>query len=75
MGYWRKHPKKDGEALLEEFDRQGWRIKNPPTYYSVRCPCGAHQRQVHLTPSNPRHWQQALNWAKRCPMWKREGDR
>lgn len=53
LGYWRKHPRKDLEEVLEEFDRHGWTILNPPKYYTLRCPCGQHQRQLHLTPSNP----------------------
>lgn len=70
MGYWKKHKNKDGEALLKELAAQGWKIKDPPKYYSVRCPCGAHQRQVHLTPSDPNYWKNVLSWAKRCPNWQ-----
>ena len=69
MGYWRKHPRKDLEEVLETFDRHGWTILNPPKYYTLRCPCGQHQRQLHLTPSNPYYGNQALKWAKRLACW------
>lgn len=71
MGYWRRHPRKDLEAVLVELDRRQWRILDPPKYYKVLCPCGMHYRWVHLTPSNPYYGQQVLRWAKRvCPMWE-----
>lgn len=70
MGYWRRHPRKDLEDVLAEFDRRRWRILDPPKYYKVLCPCGQHYRWIHLTPSNPYYGQQALRWARRvCPMW------
>ena len=28
--YWKRHPKKDLEALLGKFHEAGWRIENPP---------------------------------------------
>lgn len=68
LGYWKKHPKKEGEDALEEIAAMGWRVEDPPTYYTVKCPCGAHQRQIHLSPSNPNYWNEAVRWAKRvCP--------
>lgn len=60
--YWRKHPRKDLEALLGEFHEAGWTIENPPTYYRVRCPCGKHQRWVHLTPSSPHYAKHVIQW-------------
>lgn len=76
MGYWRRHPKKDGQALLEWFDDHGWKIGNPPTYYTVRCPCGDHQRQIKLTPSDPNFWKNAQKWAQRqsCMMDREDKD-
>jgi hypothetical protein len=53
MGYWRWHPRKDLEDVLAVFDQSGWRIEDTGTYYRVECPCGNHQRSIHLTPSNP----------------------
>jgi hypothetical protein len=60
VGYWRRHPRKDLEDVLAEFDRRRWRILDPPKYYKVMCPCGQHYRWIHLTPSNPYYGQQAL---------------
>lgn len=73
VGYWKRHPRKDLERVLEEFHLRGWRIENPPKYYKVMCPCGSHYRWIHLTPSSPYYGGHALTWAKRvCPLW--EGD-
>lgn len=63
--YWKKHPRKDLESLLGEFHDAGWRIIDPPRYYTVRCPCGRHQRSIHLTPSDPKYAQNALRWLYR----------
>ena len=65
MGYWRRHPRKDVEAVLEEFDRMGWRIVETRSYYKLLCPCGAHQRWFHLTPSGSTYGKDALHWARR----------
>lgn len=71
MGSWKRHPRKDLEQVLVEFAAQGWRIDDPPKYYRLRCPCGAHVRWLHLTPSNPRYGAEALQWARRtCPAWE-----
>lgn len=75
VAYWRKHPRKELQLVLEEFDAHGWRIEDPPKYYKVSCPCGDHYRWNHLTPSNPYYGNQALRWASRtCPTCK-EGRR
>ena len=74
VGYWRRHPRKDMERVLREFDARGWRIVDPPKYYKVLCPCGDHMRWIHLTPSNPYYGSQALQWARStCPLWNSEG--
>lgn len=74
MGCWKKHPKKDLERILQVFDRHGYTILDPPTYYTLRCPCGQHQRQLHLTPSSPYHGNQALRWAMKLPCWTQKDD-
>ncbi len=74
MGYWKKHPNKDLEKVLRVFDRHGYTIKDPPTYYTLRCPCGQHQRQLHLTPSSPYHGNHALKWAMRLSCWTSQED-
>lgn len=70
--YWKKHPRKDLEVLLQAFADAGWEVLDPPTYYTVRCPCGAHQRWIHLTPSGSRYAQNALAWLHRQPCYPKE---
>ncbi|AGW40970.1 DNA topoisomerase IV subunit B [Leifsonia xyli subsp. cynodontis DSM 46306] len=61
--YWRKHPKKELEALLGEFHEAGWRIQDPPKYYRLYCPCSAeHKTFVHLTPSGGYYANHKLQW-------------
>jgi len=74
LGYWKRHQKPDGQKALEEFDVMGWKIENPPKYYTVKCPCGSHARSIHLTPRNPRYFQESVRWAKRQRCMK-EDDR
>lgn len=74
LGYWKK-AKKNIEPVLEEFDRMGWRIEDPPTYYTVKCPCPArHMRQIHLTPSDPRYPTNALSWLRSCSCTKEDDE-
>jgi hypothetical protein len=73
MGYWRKHPRKELEAVLNHFHQAGWTILDPPTYYAVRCPCGLHKRWIHLTPSDPNYGKRALAWLQRQPCYQVEG--
>lgn len=68
----KKHPKKEGRWVLDELERLGWWIDDPPKYFTAYCPCGDHMTQIHITPSNPRHWQERLNWAKRQPCMRSE---
>jgi hypothetical protein len=75
MGYWKRHPKKELEALLGEFHEAGWAIDDPPRYYRVRCPCGQHYRWVHLTPSSANYVRNALQWLYRQPCYKGERGR
>jgi hypothetical protein len=72
LGYWQKHTDKDIERVLTELHRHGYKIENPPKYYTVKCPCGQHQRQVHCTPSGRYHGNHVLQWAKRLPCWTTE---
>lgn len=68
MANWKKHPKKEGEEALRKIAVLGWRVEDPPRYYTVKCPCGSHQRQIHLTPSNPNYFRQAVSWCRSiCP--------
>lgn len=65
LGYWKKHQSKDIEKVLREYDQCGWRIEDPPKYYRVKCPCGKHQRSVHLTPSGPDYAKNLRAWLHR----------
>lgn len=73
MGNWAKHPKKELQSLLKEFDEAGWRIQDPPKYYKVYCPCGAHKRTIHLTPSDPNYTLNASKWLHRQECYTQEG--
>lgn len=75
MRRWKKHPKKEHEAVLKEFDAHGWRIGDPPTYYTLRCPCGEHQRQYHLTPSGRYFGNKMLQWARNLPCWAKKEEK
>ncbi len=68
MGYWKKHQKKDLEKVLQALHERGWRIIDPPKYYTARCPCGQCQLQVHLTPSSRHHGNTVLRLARQCPQ-------
>lgn len=70
MGHWKKHGRKDLEAVLGEYHEAGWRIEDPPTYYRVLCPCGSHMRWIHLTPSDPKYAMNALKWLYRQPCYE-----
>lgn len=70
LSNWKKHPKPEGQKVLEQLSALGWKIEDPPKYYTAKCPCGDHMRQVHLTPSNPKHFQECLRWAKRQSCMK-----
>jgi hypothetical protein len=74
MGYWIK-ARKDIEAVLEHFHQAGWRITDPPKYYTVKCPCGKHKRWIHRTPSDPNYPKNALAWLERQPCYKERGNR
>lgn len=74
MGYWKRHPKKDLERVLELLHRHGYTIIDPPTYYTLRCPCGQHQRQLHLTPSSQYHGNHVVRWAMKLPCWTSKDD-
>ena len=69
--YWKKPSRKDIGALLGEFHEAGWTIEDPPKYYRVKCPCGLHQRWIHLTPSNPQYAKNALAWLYRQSCYGR----
>lgn len=72
MGYWQRHPKQTLQAVLGEFHEAGWTIQDPPKYYRVQCPCGLHQRSIHLTPSDPNYARNALRWLRRQTCYQKD---
>jgi hypothetical protein len=73
MPDWRKHPKSGGQRALNLLAAAGWTILDTPKYYKALCPCGEHKRWVHLSPSNPRYWNELIGWARRLPCWQDGG--
>jgi hypothetical protein len=65
-----KHPIKELEALLKYAEHHEWRADKPNAYFRLRCPCGMHQRRIHLTPSDPNYELNARKWLERQPCWK-----
>lgn len=64
----------DIQALLNEFRDAGWTVSRKQKYYRVQCPCGQHQRWIHLTPSDSRYVKNALSWLRRQTCYGRFGD-
>jgi hypothetical protein len=67
-----RHPDKKLEALLKYAEAKKWRVDRPGAYFRLRCPCGEHQRRLHLTPSDPNYELNARKWLERQPCWKLE---
>lgn len=59
-----RHPKKDLEAVLRDGEAKGWEVAKTRKYYRMRCPCGSHQKTVHLTPSDPNYRQNLVGWLR-----------
>jgi len=71
MGYWPRHPKKDIEAVLIEFDLAGWTIDRSG-YYRAKCSCGLHQKRIALTPSGSNYAKNLRQWLYRQPCYDKE---
>jgi hypothetical protein len=69
-----KHKVKELEAVLRDAEHRGWRVDKGKKYYGMRCPCGKHQRRVHLTPSNPNYELNLRKWLQRQPCWQEGND-
>jgi hypothetical protein len=69
-----RHQNKELEAVLQEAEAKDWRVDRPSPrgYFRMRCPCGLHQRRVHLTPSNPNYERNLRKWLERQPCWTKE---
>lgn len=74
MGERPRHPDKDLERLLRDFEKQGWSVTKRKRYFNVYCPCeGKHKRGVHLTPSDSNYELNVRKWLQRQPCYKDEG--
>lgn len=72
-----KHPKKEGEEALREVEAHDWRADKRKTgkgYFRLRCPCGDHITRLHLSPSNPNHYKERLEWCRNRECWKEPQD-
>ena len=67
-----KHQVKELEAVLRQAEAGGWCVEKGKKYFGMRCPCGKHQRRVHLTPSNPKYLLNLRKWLQRQPCWREE---
>ena len=66
--------KQDYREAVEWVRAQGWRVDEERDGYPMAfCKCGKHHRSIHLTPSNPRYYQQLRNWVKRQDCEQKEG--
>lgn len=65
-----KHGVRELEAIIQLSERNGWRFVKSKTYFKGKCPCGAHLKTVHLTPSNPLYARQLKGWFQRVECWQ-----
>lgn len=58
-----KHSREDALSVAEEL---GWTIVevNRKGYTKLHCPCGAHKKWLHKTPSNPNHFKEAIAYMR-----------
>jgi hypothetical protein len=63
-----KHPKKDIEDAMRNLEGSGWRFerRKGAKYFRGYCPCGAHIRSVHMSPSDPNYVKNLISWADRA---------
>jgi hypothetical protein len=69
-----RHQAKELEAILRDAERRGWQVDKGSGYFRMRCPCGNHQRWVHLTPSSPNYGLNLRKWLERQPCWQEVSD-
>lgn len=70
-----RHPRKDLEQLLRLIEEHGWTVEKGSKYFKAKCPCGAHMRTVHMTPSSSRYTVNTTHWFERQPCWNEEAVR
>lgn len=64
-----RHSIKELEGVLTEAEGKGWDVTKGRKYYRMRCPCGNHQKTVHLSPSDPNYKRNLVGWLKRTGCW------
>ncbi len=71
-----KHPDPKLEAVIKGAEKRAWTRKRGKGggYIRLLCPCGLHQRSVHLTPSDPKYPLNLVKWLERQPCWKDGGE-
>lgn len=58
----------DREHVFETAEELGWRIAERPNkkgYLKMWCPCGAHLRWLHKTPSGVNYYRDVIAWMRR----------
>lgn len=66
----RPRAKKEIEEFLRRLEAQGWTVTRGKKYYMARCPCGDHQKTVHLSPSNPYYLKNTIKLVARETCWE-----
>lgn len=53
---------------MQELEMSGWTFTRG-TYFKGRCPCGSHQKMIHVTPSDPKYLRNLKAHVRRleCP--------
>lgn len=67
-----RHTKKELEELLQEAERKRWEGRRGKKYFRMFCPCGAHQKTVHLSPSDPHYKQNLVGRLMRTGCWEED---
>lgn len=66
-----KHPDKNIEAVLQEAEGHGWKVKKGKVYFKALCTCGkGHAKwSIHLTPSTGNYAKNLRAWFHRQECW------
>lgn len=65
-----RHTDKDIEAFLRKLEAQDWVVEKGKKYYKARCPCGDHQKTIHVSPSNPNYLKNTSKLVARETCWE-----
>lgn len=63
-----RHPIQELEKILQDAESKRWDVRKGKKYYRMRCPCGDHQKSVHLTPTSV-YPLNLLGWLRRTGCW------